>query len=273
MSRPGLGTLGAGLLIVVTATTIMAPVLAKQDPAKQDLASIFAPPSAEHWLGADQLGRDVFSRLLHGGALSLGLTAIAVVIAVAVGVVLAVIATSPWRGADSVLSRLADIQLAVPSMIIAIVIVVFTSGSFGTLILVLVLAGWVMPFRVMRSILARAYAQPYIEAARVSGLSGRQIAARHLLPEMLPHLAVVTSIVFAALLIMESSLGFLGIGIKPPTPEWGQMVSEGRAQIARAWWISLPAGAALVTFLVGLQLVADAISDRYSVAGIIRRRR
>jgi len=261
---------GTLLIAVVLAATLVGPAVWRHSPLTQDLGSILAAPGAAHPLGTDQLGRDTLARVLAGGRTSLALTVPATALATLVGLLAAVVAVT-GRRRDSVVGRVADIQLAIPSLLVAIVVVVFTERGTGPLLAVLVLSSWVLPFRLLRTALTGVLAQPYVEAARVSGLPARRVLTRHVLPAVLPHVVVVAGLVLGGVLMLSTSLGFLGVGVRPPTPEWGALIAEGQSQLGVAWWISFAPGAALVALLVGTQLVGDWFADRYSLRGVVGR--
>jgi peptide/nickel transport system permease protein len=263
--------LGAVLVGVVLAAALLGPLLWRQDPLAQDLSAILARPDAAHPLGTDQLGRDTLARVLAGGRTSLVLTVPATVLATLLGLLAAVAAVARRGVLDPVVGRVADVQLAIPSLLVAIVVVVLTERGTGPLLAVLVLSSWVLPFRLLRTALTQVLAQPYVEAAQVSGLPWRRVLRRHLLPAVLPHVVVVGTLTFGAVLMLSTSLGFLGVGVRPPTPEWGRLVAEGQSQLGTAWWISFAPGAALVLLLVGTQLLGDWCADRYSLRGIVGR--
>ncbi|HEY0189139.1 MAG TPA: ABC transporter permease [Cellulomonas sp.] len=271
--RSGRGRLVTGLVLValVLAASLLGPLVWRSDPLAQDLGSILAAPSAAHPLGTDQLGRDSLARVLAGGRTSLALTLPAAALATLLGLLAAVVAVARDGRLDSVVGRISDVQLAIPSLLVAIVVVVFTERGTGPLLAVLVLSSWVLPFRLLRTALTRVLAQPFVEAAQVSGLPWRRVVRRHLLPAVLPHLVVVSTLVLGGVLVLSTSLGYLGVGVRPPTPEWGRLVAEGQSQLGVAWWISFAPGTALVLLLVGTQLLGDWFADRHSLHAVLGR--
>ncbi|GAA4776876.1 ABC transporter permease [Microbacterium gilvum] len=259
------GAAGAVALAVVVAVTLAAPWIAP-DPLAQDFTAILQAPSAAHPFGTDELGRDQLARVLHGGRTALGVTAVASIIASVFGLVLALAGALVGGWVDAVGGRLADVQLAVPSIVLAIVILSFVGNSFAPLVLVLVLGAWVLTFRVVRGHARAVVAQPFIEAARVSGAGRLALAWRHVLPSVLPLFFVALTLSGSAVLLLEASLGFLGLGVQPPEPDWGQMVASGQARLSAAPWLSVFPGLALIVTIVALQLLGDGLAERFGTA-------
>ncbi|SNS65977.1 ABC transporter permease [Rhodococcoides kyotonense] len=257
------GILGVVILAVLVVTSVLAPVLVSYSPLEQDLGAVLQPPSALHWFGTDELGRDLFSRVLYGGRTALSVTLIASVIAALIGIVLGLAGALIGGWVDVVAGRLADVQLAIPTIVLALVILSFVGNSIGPLLIVLVAGSWVLTFRVIRGHAQSVVGQPYIEAARLSGLGRVQIAVRHLLPSVLPLFVVAFTLNASAILLLESSLGFLGLGVQPPTADWGAMVAQGQARLDSAPWVALFPGAVLILAVVSFQLIGDALADRF----------
>lgn len=256
------GVVGAVLLTLVVAVTLLGPLVVA-DPLAQDFTAILHPPSGSHLLGTDELGRDLLSRVVSGGRSALAVTAVASAVAAVLGVGLAVAGALFGGLVDAVAGRLADVQLAVPSIVLAIVILSFVGNSFVPLVTVLVLGAWVLTFRVVRGHARAVVRQPYVEAARVAGAGPGAVAWRHLLPSVLPLLVVAVTLSASAVLLLESSLGFLGLGVQPPQPDWGQMVAAGQSRLATAAWLSVFPGLALIVTVVALQLLGDGLAERF----------
>ncbi|UJP39462.1 ABC transporter permease [Cellulomonas palmilytica] len=262
-ARLSVGTwVGASLLALVVAATVVGPLLVA-DPYAQDFTAILQAPSAEHWFGTDELGRDLLARTVHGGRTALAVTAVASLVASVLGLGLAVAGALFGGVVDAIGGRLADVQLAVPSIVLAIVILSFVGNSFVPIVVVLVLGAWVLTFRVIRGHARAVVAQPYVEAARVAGAGRGAVACRHVVPSVLPLFFVAVTLSASAVLLLESSLGFLGLGVQPPQPDWGQMVSAGQARLATAPWLSLVPGVALIVTIVALQLLGDGLAERF----------
>lgn len=271
--RKGLGPAGwTGAILVtgIAAVTLLAPVLVG-DPLAQDFTAVLKPPSAAHPFGTDELGRDLLARVVHGGRTALSITVVAAAIAATLGLALALLGALFGGWADQLASRVADVQLAIPAIVLAIVILSFVGNSFVPIVTVLVLGSWLLTFRVIRSQARAVIRQPYIEAARVSGAGPAVIARRHLLPSVLPLFFVALTLSASSALLLESGLGFLGLGVQPPQPDWGQMVAVGQSRLGIAPWLSLFPGVVLVITIVGFQLLGDGLAERAQLGRRHRR--
>jgi peptide/nickel transport system permease protein len=268
-----LGWLGAGIVATIAAITLAAPLLAPHDPLAVDLGAILKAPSDGHLLGTDETGRDVFSRVVHGGRTALLVALAAVVLATLLGVALGIASGMAKGAVDGLLSRVADMHLALPAIVLTLVVLAFLGSESVTLVLVLAATAWPVPFRLVRAHVLSTSAKPFVEAARVSGASPLAIARRHLLPSVLPLAIVAATLSFSYVLLLEASLSFLGLGVQPPMPDWGQMVQTGQAQLGGAWWIAVSPGVVLIVLLLGVQLLGDALVERLSVEGLIRSAR
>lgn len=256
--------------ILIVLAIVFAPLIAPYPPNEQNLQSMLLPPSltSGHLFGTDEFGRDVFSRVLYGGRPPLLIGLAAVTAAVIVGVGLGSIAGYRGGKTDAVLSRVADIQLSVPGIIIALFILAMLGGGFVNVILVIALESWPLHYRISRSITQGLRNRAFLEAAQVFGLRTRQIVRRHFIPALLPVIAVTATANFVTAVLMEASLSFLGLGIQPPTADWGLMVSLGRNQIAAAWWITVFPGLALAALLFSAQLLGDRLAKDFSLEGV-----
>jgi peptide/nickel transport system permease protein len=262
------GTLAAGIVLGAIVTgVLLAPVIAPEGYDAQRVVDSYAAPTwfGAHPLGTDSLGRDTLTRVLYGGRPALAVSAVAAVLATAVGLGLALLAVLGGRWWDGLLGRLADVQLAIPSILLALVVLAFAGSGTVPLVTVLAVGGWVLTFRIMRAHTARVVALPYIEAARLSGAGTASLLRRHVLPASAPLLSVGLTLNFSSVLILESSLGYLGLGVQPPQPDWGQLVASGQAQLAGAWWISIVPGGFIVATVVAVQVLGDRLADRLSV--------
>ncbi|MDL9937287.1 ABC transporter permease [Gordonia sp. ABSL1-1] len=261
-------TAGAVLLAIVVAA-VGAPLFAPEGYDAQDITARYSAPTwfGRHPLGTDELGRDVLVRAVYGGQSALGITVLAAVLATLLGLTLALVAALGRRWVDDLVGRLADVQLAIPSILLALVVLAFAGNEIVPLIVVLAVGAWVLTFRIVRVHATRIAALPYVEAARISGAGWWGVLRRHVLPASLPLVVVAFTLNFSSILVLESSLGYLGLGIQPPRPDWGQMVSSGQAQLAGAWWISIVPGVFLVATVVSVQVIGDWLADRLSVNG------
>ncbi|MET7421112.1 ABC transporter permease [Dactylosporangium sp. NPDC005555] len=264
------GWIGAGVLAAVVLVTLFAPLLVG-DPLEQDFTVILRAPSHAHPFGTDDLGRDVLTRTVFGGRTGLALTAVAAAVASVLGLSLALLGALYGGWIDGLTARLADIQLAVPSIVLAIVVLSFIGNSFVPIVVVLVLGSWVLTFRVIRGHARAVVQQQYIEAARVAGAGRGAIAWRHLIPSVLPLFFVAVTLSAASALLLESSLGFLGLGVQPPEPDWGQMVAAGRDTLSTSPWIAVFPGLVVVVTAVALQLLGDGLAERFVGGQTVQR--
>ncbi|MGW4578294.1 ABC transporter permease [Rhodococcus aetherivorans] len=264
--------LGATLLAVVVGVSLAAPALFPDGYDVQDLGARSLPPTwfGEHPLGTDHLGRDYLTRLAYGGRSALVLSAIAVVVSTAIGVALAFASVLSGTWLEVIVDRIADVQLALPSILVGIVVLALLGPSTWTLLAVLAVSSWVLTFRVVRNHARSLLHRPYIDACRLAGGTTRDVIVRHLLPNTAPLVLVSASLNFAQIVLLLSGFGFIGLGIQPPAPDWGQLVAAGQAQLANQWWLAILPGLALVALLVGIQLVADWISARFAVTTLER---
>jgi len=219
-------------------------------------------PVAGFPLGADLLGRDLLSRLIYGARLSLLISSLGTLLALAFGVAFGLIA-GYYRGlADTVISRFVDAMMAIPVLLLAIALAsVLRQGSVWTVVMILGLVNWTYLARIVRGEVLSLREQDFIEAARATGASDAAILVRHLLPNLIGPLIVFATLSVAGNILLESALSFLGVGIQPPTPSWGNMIQEGVPFYGVAWWITLFPGLAILLTVVGLNLVGDGLRD------------
>jgi peptide/nickel transport system permease protein len=256
---------GGVVMLAVGLIALLAPVLARHDLAAFDLAHRLAPPawdprgSAVHPLGTDPLGRDVLTRVLHGTRTSLGVAGGAMLVAAVLGILLGLLSGYAGAWADALIMRLADVQLSFPYLLLAIAVMALMSPSLANLIIVLVLRSWVVYARLVRVVTLSTKQREFVTAARAAGASGARIVFRHIAPNVVGPSIVLSSFQLAELIIVESSLSFLGLGVQPPTPSWGGMVSEGRDYISSAWWLAAFPGLAIALTVLGANLFGDAL--------------
>jgi peptide/nickel transport system permease protein len=255
------------VLLIVSAAAVGANLIAPYDPAEGNITDRLLPPgrhpSEPQWrlLGTDQVGRDVLSRLIHGARISLlvGLagTGVSLVAGTALGLV-----GGFWGGMiDRALLRITDIQLAFPFIALAVTVISVTGPGLVNVILVLAATGWVLYARVVREEVLRARERAYVEAARAIGGTDVRIVVRHILPNVVAPVIVISSFAIAQMIITESSLSFLGLGIRPPTPTWGGMLSDARNYMQVAWWLPTFPGVALLVTLLGINVIGDWLRD------------
>ena len=257
---------GGVLLGLVVFASLLAPALTAYDPLKPSFSQRLAPPwglggTRAHLLGTDNLGRDILARLLYGGRISLALAITAVAIAGLVGVVVGLVASSGGRKIDAVIMRMADVQLAFPVIMLAIAIVAVVGTNPLALVGVLALSGWVLYARAIRAHVLTIRRLDYIEAATTLGASDLRIIVRHVLPNTVALILVIGSSQFATMVLLESGLSFLGMGIQAPRPSWGLMLAEGRDYLSNAWWLATAPGLMIALVVLGANLLGDGLRD------------
>jgi peptide/nickel transport system permease protein len=258
----------AGLLIVLLSViaAIFAPWLAPYEAEQQDLRNQFAPPvgfggTSKHWLGTDQLGRDIFSRLIFGARVSLIVGFSAVAISGTIGILLGLVA-GYYRGkVDAIIMRAVELQLTFPFMLLALLVLAVFGGGLTNIVLVLSVAGWAVYARVLRSEVISTREQPYVEAARSVGTRDARLLARHIFPNVMSSMIVLATFSVAAMIVQESALSFLGLGIPPDQASWGGMLSEGRNFLTIAWWLGTFPGLAILAVVLSMNLIGDWLRD------------
>ena len=258
--------IGGILLGLVVFASVLAPALTSYDPVKPSFSQRLAPPwglggTRAHLLGTDNLGRDILARLLHGGRISLALALTAVAIAGVVGVVVGLAASWGGGATDAVIMRVADVQLAFPVIMLAIAIVAVVGTNPVTLVGVLALSGWVLYARTIRAHVLTIRDLDYIDAAAMLGASDLRIILRHVLPNSVAPILVIGSSQFSTMVLLESGLSFLGMGIQAPLPSWGSMLAEGRDYLSNAWWLATAPGLVIALVVLGANLLGDGLRD------------
>jgi peptide/nickel transport system permease protein len=255
------------VLAALVLTAVFAAYLAPQSPTEGDITQKLIPPiwmergDWEHPLGTDRFGRDVLSRIIYGSRISLLVSLIAIGVAGTFGTVLGLI--SGYRGGliDVVLMRLTDIALSLPLILIAVVLVAVSEPSFGNVILVIALLLWPRFARQIRGETLAIKQQDFVALAVVAGRSRWWIISRHIFPNVVPTLLVITTLQVGYVILLEGTLSFLGVGVPPPNPAWGLMIAEGRGFLATAWWISLFPGLAMLLIVLAVNLMGDWLRD------------
>ena len=255
---------GGLILLVVTLACAGAPELTTADPIKIRLGDRLTPPlglggTSTHLLGTDNLGRDIWARVLYGGRISLILAAASVILAAACGVLLGLTSGYAGGGIDDLIMRFADVQLAFPVLMLAIAIIAVVGTSPLAIVGVLALNGWVIYARTVRASVLSIRQSEYVEAARAQGATVPRIIFRHVLPNSMAPLLVLVSAQFGTMVLLESGLSFLGLGVQPPHPSWGNMLSEGRDYLSNAWWLGTVPGAAIALIVLGANLLGDGL--------------
>jgi peptide/nickel transport system permease protein len=252
------------IAILLVAVSLLPQFFAPYDPGEISLANTLKSPSAAHVFGTDQLGRDVLSRVIHGTQVSLFVAFCAVLLAGAGGGLFGIAAGYLGGVVDSVVMRLADIQLALPAVILAMILVGAIGFSILNLIVVLSLANWARFARVTRSEALTLRQRDFVLLAKLAGASRLRIMLRHIVPNVINTFIVLATLDVGVIIILEATLSFLGLGVQPPTPSWGAMIADGRGYLETAWWICAFPGAVLMVAVLSANLLGDALRDRLS---------
>ena len=260
VGRKPTAVLGALVVVAWVAASVLAPRIAPYDPIEQDLDIRLDPPSAAHWLGADGLGRDVLSRVLYGGRVSLPVAAVVVVVASIFGTLYGGLAAYIGGWWDEVAMRVVDMVLAFPSLILAMAIAAALGPSIQNSMFALLVVWWPPYARLSRGQVLALKERDFVAAAQALGLGERRVLLRHILPNAIAPSLVLGAMDFGNAIIITAALSFLGLGAVPPTPEWGAMVSEGR-ELVDQWWISSAPGVAILMVAIGCNFVGDALRD------------
>jgi len=259
--------IGAILVGAIVLVAILADVIAPHDPYRQQLVMRMKPPfwaegaNPAHPLGTDNFGRDLLSRLIHGSRLSVMVGVAAMLLAASIGTLLGLVAG--WRGGktEAVIMRLADAQLSIPEILLAILVVAAIGGSAVNLVLVLGLSGWMVHARVVYGLTRSLRERPFVEAAISQGATGGFIVLRHILPHLLPVLSVVATLQVAQMILQETALSFLGLGLPPPAATWGNILAEGRERLFVAPWIANLAGFCIVLLVWGVNILGNGLRE------------
>ncbi|HQT33617.1 MAG: ABC transporter permease [Thiobacillus sp.] len=263
MLRQRSAMVGLAIIAIYIFAAVFAPWLATHDPTAQDLMASLQGPSAAHWLGTDSYGQDLYSRLLYGAQLALIIGFASVALGLAVGVAIGLAAGLMGGRTEWVLMRIVDGLLAFPELILAMAFMAVLGLGTENVVYALALS-FVGPFaRMTRGDVLQVKSQPYIEAARMMGVPTAAIIWRHVLPNVVSPILVQAGMRISIAILLESGLSFLGIGVVPPTPDWGLMIAEGRGFITMAPWISGVPGVALAILLVALNLLGDGLRDAF----------
>lgn len=250
------------ILILLILASVFAPLITKYNPVKIDLDSLKEPPGIRHFFGTDNKGRDIFSRVLYGGRYSMGIACVAGIFALAIGLTAGLVSGYYGRKVDMVIMMFVDLILSFPSLLFAIGISVLFQPGIYTVVIAIISVSWASFARLVRGQVLSLKEQPFIEAARAIGCSDARIIFVHLLPNCLPLSFVILGLKLGGYLLTESALSFLGLGVQPPLPTWGSMISLNRVYIASAPWMVVYPGLAIVITVVCFNIIGDALRDR-----------
>jgi peptide/nickel transport system permease protein len=253
--------LGAILTVAVVFVAIAAPLLSPQDPNEQDTFNRLQPPSKSHLLGLDDLGRDVLSRIIWGARVSLRVGFSVVILASLIGVTLGAMAGYFGGWMDTLIMRLTDILLAFPGILLAIALVAVLGPSLNNVILALATIGWVGYARLVRGQVLKVREMEYVTAAKALGAKSPRVIMRHVLPNVINPVIVMATLGLAGAILAEAALSFLGLGVQPPTPSWGAMLTAGRRYLGIANHLAIFPGAAIMLAVMGLNFLGDGLID------------
>ncbi|NMX23958.1 ABC transporter permease [Dissulfurirhabdus thermomarina] len=259
--RNPLAVAGAGVVAVLGAAALLAPWIAPYDPYAVDTWHILAPPSAAHWCGTDALGRDCLSRLLYGARVSLLVGFVAVGISTAIGVVLGALGGYYGGWLDGLLMRFVDVMLCFPSIFLVMAVIAFLEPSIWNIMAVIGLTGWMGVARLVRAEFLSLRQRDFVLAARLLGASDARIIFSHILPNAMAPILVSATLGVGVAVLTESALSFLGIGVQPPDPSWGNMLTEGKDNLEIAWWLSVFPGLAILVTVLGYNLLGEGLRD------------
>lgn len=265
--RSKLALIGAVIVLLLLIVAIFAPAIAPHEPNAQDLFSALRPPawqengSLEYLLGTDQFGRDIFSRVIFGARVTMVAAFFAALFAAIFGTVLGLLAGFRGGRLDMLVMRLVDVQLGFPLVLLALTIVAVLGASLTNLIIAMAITGWMVYTRVVRAGVLSLKEQEFIEAARASGATDVRIVFIHILPNVFSQVLVILTLEIARMTLMEASLSYLGLGVPPPTPSWGRMLSESREYMVIAYWLVLFPGLAIMLTVLGVNFLGDGLRD------------
>lgn len=251
-------------LAIVAALFVVAPLhpwIAPYDPAQVNVEEILEPPSAAHWFGTDELGRDVLSRLLFGAPISLLVGFVAVGISVCVGVALGCAAAYYGGFWDSLVMRLVDLMQAIPTFFLILSAIAFLRPSIWLIMVIIGFTGWMGVCRMVRAEVLTLKNREFVLAAKVQGASDLRVVLRHLLPNAMVPVLVSATLGIAGAILIESSLSFLGLGVQPPQPSWGNMLAQARDNLEGGWWVTVFPGMAILITVLGYNLLGEGLRD------------
>jgi len=261
LARNRFAVAGAIVVLLMLAVALLAPVIVHYSPNEINAWAVLEPPSLKHWFGTDDLGRDVFSRIIYGARISLLVGFVAAGIAVLIGTILGVVSGFYGGWIDNILMRVVDIMFCFPTFFLILAVITFLRPSIWYIMIVIGLTGWMGVARLVRAETLSIREMDYIMAARCIGCSDRRIIFRHILPNAVSPALVAATLGIAGAILTESALSFLGIGVQPPTPSWGNILTSGKDYIEFAWWLSLFPGLAILVTVLAYNLLGEGIRD------------
>ena len=260
-ARNRLAMVGLAVVLTLVAVALLASVLAPYPPTVGELSQRLLPPSASHFFGTDDQGRDIFSRLLHGSRITLFVVALVAVLAAPVGLLVGTASGYAGGWLDAVLMRITDIFLAFPRLILALAFVAALGPGIENAVIAIAITSWPPYARIARAETLSIRQADYISAVKLLGASPLRIVLRHVLPLCVPSVIVRVTLDMAGIILTAAGLGFLGLGAQPPMPEWGAMIAAGRAYVLDQWWVAAAPGAAIFVVSLGFNLLGDGLRD------------
>jgi peptide/nickel transport system permease protein len=252
---------GGIVVAILFLLSFLAPYITPYDPSAIDAYHVLMPPSPTHWMGTDELGRDVFTRIVFGARISLKVGFVAVGIAMVIGTIVGLVAGFYGGWMDSLLMRLVDIMLCFPTFFLILAVIAMLEPSIWYIMIVIGVTGWMGVARLVRAEVLSIRERDFILAARAIGASDLRIIFRHILPNAMAPVLVAATLGVAGAILTESALSFLGIGVQPPTPSWGNILTSGKDYIEFAWWLSLYPGLAILVTVLAYNLLGEGIRD------------
>lgn len=267
LKRHRLAVVSLGVVAAVSAACAAAPLLAGYEFDAIDLGAIRQPPSWAHWMGTDDLGRDLFTRVLYGGRISILIGVLSAVIGTGLGSLVGAVAGYYGGRTDNVLMRLTDVAYSIPSLPLLIVLASYTQAAASSIAVIIGLLSWMATARVVRGEVLSIKQMAYVEAARSLGASNARIILRHVLPNTVGPIVVSATLAVGNAIIIESSLSFLGLGVQPPTPTWGNMLMDAQATMATKPWLTIFPGLAILLVVLAVNFIGDGLQDALDPTG------
>ena len=267
LKRHRLAIASFGVVVVIAAACVAAPLIVPYAFDDIDLASIREAPSAAHWMGTDDLGRDLLTRILYGGRVSILIGLLAAVIGTGVGASVGAVAGFYGGRVDNALMRLTDVAYSIPTLPLLIVLSSYTQAAALSMALIIGLLSWMATARVVRGDVLTIKEMAYIEAARSAGIRNARIIVRHVLPNAIGPIVVGATLAVGNAIILESSLSFLGLGVQPPTPTWGNMLMDAQATMATKPWLTIFPGLAILLVVLSVNFIGDGLQDALDPTG------
>ena len=260
-SKNRLALIGSCVVLSLITIALLAPILAPYDPTTIDIQNVLSPPCKAHLLGTDELGRDLLSRMIWGSRVSLKVGIVAVGIAMIIGIIIGSVSGFYGGTADAILMRFVDVMLAFPTFFLILAVIAILEPSIFTIMAVIGVTGWMDVARLVRAEFLSLKERDFVDAAQALGASNFRLIFRHILPNALSPVFVAATFGIAGAILTESGLSFLGLGVQPPDPSWGNILTSGKDNIEVAWWLSLFPGLAILITVLSYNLVGEGLRD------------